>query len=103
MHSMGGGRISIANPVQSVVVMGSPKEVQSQYKEFRRGPKLLEKQMYAEFERQREYHEKQRALGQHMIESPEKTTRMVDPEVIERQKREERELKNHILSDLKKP
>jgi len=41
-----------------MVMVGSPKEVNTQYREFREAPKLLERQMYAEFERQKEEIEK---------------------------------------------
>ena len=41
-----------------MVMVGSPKEVNTQYREFREAPKLLERQMYAEFERQKKEIEK---------------------------------------------
>jgi hypothetical protein len=42
-------------------------------------------------------------LGLYVPESPEKQTRIIDQEVIDRQKREEREMKKLIISDMKKP
>ena len=84
-------------------MVGSPKEVNTQYREFREAPKLLERQMYAEFERQKEDIDKQRALGLYVPESPEKQTRIIDKEVIDRKMREEREIKKSIVSDMKKP
>lgn len=42
-------------------------------------------------------------MGLYVPESPEKQTRIIDQEVIDRQKREEREMKKLIISDMKKP
>jgi len=42
-------------------------------------------------------------LGLYFPESTEKQTRISDQEVIDRHKREEREIKKLIVSDIKKP
>jgi hypothetical protein len=42
-------------------------------------------------------------LGLYVPESHEKQTRIIDQEVIDRHKREEREIKKLIVSDMKKP
>jgi hypothetical protein len=42
-------------------------------------------------------------LGLYVPDSPEKQTRIIDQEVMDRQKREEREIKKLIISDMKKP
>jgi len=42
-------------------------------------------------------------LGLYVPESPKKQTRIIDQEVIDLQKREEREIKKLIVSDIKKP
>ena len=42
-------------------------------------------------------------MGIYVSESPEKQTRIIDQEVMDRQKREERDIKKLIVSDMKKP
>ena len=42
-------------------------------------------------------------MGLYVPESHEKQTRIIDQEVIDRHKREEREIKKLIVSDMKKP
>ena len=42
-------------------------------------------------------------MGLYVPESPEKQTRIIDQEVVDREKREEREIKKLIVSDMKKP